>query len=49
MRAQRLADYREWRLALGVMVVSDALLLVGLAEEKREKENTLFRRIASVS
>lgn len=42
MRAQRLADYREWRLALGVMVVSDVLLLVALAEEKKGKGKHTF-------
>lgn len=50
MLAQRLADYREWRLALSVMAALDAQLLVALAKwEKKEKENTLFRQIVSVS
>jgi hypothetical protein len=46
VRAQRLADYREWRLALGVMVVLvlllDALLLIALAKGKKGKGKHTF-------
>jgi len=42
VRVQRLADYREWRLALGVMVVLDVHLLVALAKRKRGKGEHTF-------
>jgi hypothetical protein len=43
VRAQRLADYREWRLALGgVMVALDAHLLVRVGEKKKRKRKTHF-------
>ena len=40
--AQRVTDYREWRLALSVMVALDAQLLVGLANGKKRKRKTHF-------
>jgi len=42
VRAQRLADYREWRLALGVMVALDVHLLVALAKRKKGKRRHTF-------
>ncbi len=42
VRAQRLADYREWRLALDVMEALEGRLLVALAEKEKKKRKTHF-------
>ncbi len=47
LRAQRLADNHEWRLALDVAAL-DAIFFVA-SVKRREKINTHFRRIVSVS
>jgi hypothetical protein len=42
VQAQRLADYREWRLALGVMVALDAHPLVALAKRRKGRGKHTF-------
>jgi hypothetical protein len=42
VRAQRLADYRERRLALDVMEALEAHLLVALAEKEKRERKTHF-------